>query len=219
MNKIPERCSDINQLNKLVQIMLMLAIADIKSQGVNPLIVETYRPQERQNYLYCQGHTIAESVAKGISKAFAEAYCPAKIVEHPTKTVNSVHKSRKAVDVVPQRKINGKMTAIWNVNDPQTRIIIKTMQKYGFEAGANWKNFVDSPHYQVDGNFTGQFDAKHTTPYVTAAIQTALGIKVDKLWGQKTTDAINDFRRSQGYKTALGQLGPDAFKTLLSRLA
>lgn len=217
MNKLPERCSDIKQLNKLVHVMLTMALDDIRKQGVNPLVVETYRPQERQNYLYCQGRTIAECTAKGINRTFATAYCNPHVGKK-TWTLNSVHKSRKAIDVVPQRIVNGKMVAIWNTNDPQTQIIIKTMQKYGFEAGANWQSTPDSPHFQVKGDFTNVFDSKHTTPYVTGAIQTALGIKSDKLWGPKTIEAVNKFRKSMGYKTALGQLGKDALKALLIRL-
>jgi peptidoglycan L-alanyl-D-glutamate endopeptidase CwlK len=223
MANIPERNSDLKELNKLVRVMLELALDDVKSQGVNPLVVETYRPQVRQNYLYCQGHTIAECVAKGINKSFAEAYCPAKIVSHPTKTVNSVHTSRKAVDVVPQRMVNKKMTAIWDINDPQTQIIIKTMQKYGFEAGANWDSFVDSPHFQVKGDFTSAFDRKHNTAYVTGAIQKKLkeipcnaDIDVDNKWGGQTDEAVNRFRKCRGYKTALGQIGAEAFRALFS---
>lgn len=221
MAKLPERCNDVKELNKLVRVMLELAIADIKSQGVNPLIVETYRPQERQNYLYCQGRTIAEATAKGINRSFAEAYCSPKAGK-VTWTLNSVHKSRKAVDVVPQRVVNGKMTAIWNTKDPQTQIIIKTMQKYGFEAGANWVNSPDSPHFQVKGNFTNVFDRKNNTTFVTRAIQSRLNerecnqLKVDGDWGNKTVDAINRFRKCRGYKTQLGQIGAVAFRDLFS---
>jgi peptidoglycan LD-endopeptidase CwlK len=221
MAKLPERCSDIKELNKLVQVMLELALADIRSQGVNPLVVETYRPQERQNFLYCQGRTIAEATAKGINQAFAAAYCNPQAGK-VTWTLNSVHKGRKAVDVVPQRPVNGKMTAIWNTNDPQTQIIIQTMQKYGFEAGANWTTTPDSPHFQVDSDFTNVFDAKHTTPHVTKAIQTALNklkcnnLTVDGKWGPATTEAVNVFRKCQRYKTALGQIGAEAFKVLFS---
>jgi peptidoglycan L-alanyl-D-glutamate endopeptidase CwlK len=223
MNNIPERNNNPQELNKLVKVMLELALDDIRSQGVNPLVVETYRPQERQNYLYCQGRTIAECTAKGISSSFAKAYCNPNGGKKPTKTLNSVHTARKAVDVVPQRIVNKKMTAIWNVNDPQTQIIIKTMQKYGFEAGANWDNFVDSPHFQVKGDFTAVFDAKHTTPYVTKAIQTALNerkcnnLTVDGKWGPATTEAVNVFRKCQGYKTALGQIGSEALNALFAK--
>jgi peptidoglycan L-alanyl-D-glutamate endopeptidase CwlK len=217
MSKLPERCNDLKELNVLVRTMLELALEDIRSQDVDPLVVETYRPQARQNYLYCQGRTIAECVAKGINQSFAAAYCNPKGGK-VTWTLNSVHKSRKAVDVVPQRIVNGKMTAIWNTQDPQTQIIIRTMQKYGFEAGANWMKSPDSPHFQVKGSFTGQYDAKHTTPYVTAVIQRALGINVDKSWGPKTTDAVNKFRKAMGYKFNHGQLGATAFKALMLRV-
>ena len=219
MNKIPERCNNINELNKLVQVMLELAIADVKSQGVNPLIVETYRPQERQYYLYCQGRTITEATAKGISSSFAKAYCNPKGGK-VTWTLDSVHKSRKAVDIVPQRKVNGKMTAIWNTQDPQTQIIIRTMQKYGFEAGANWTKTPDSPHFQVKGDFATVFDSKHNTTFVTKAIQAKLNerpcnsLTVDGSWGPKTIDAVNRFRKCRGYKTALGQIGTTAYRDL-----
>jgi peptidoglycan L-alanyl-D-glutamate endopeptidase CwlK len=113
------------------------------------------------------------------------------------------------------------MVAIWNVNDPQTQIIIKMMEKYGFEAGANWDNFVDSPHFQVEGTFTNVFDHNHNTVNVTKAVQTALNklkcnnLTVDGKWGTATTEAINVFRKCQGYKTALGQIGTVAFKALM----
>ncbi len=221
MAKIPEQCRDTKELNKLVRAMLELALADIRNQGVDPLVVETYRSQERQNYLYCQGRTIAECTSKGINQSFASAYCSPK-ASKITWTLNSVHKSRKAVDVVPQRKVNGKMTAIWDAKDPQTKIIIKTMQKYGFEAGANWTNNPDSPHFQVKADFTNIFDAKHNTTYVTKAIQGQLNkrecnqLKVDGQWGPKTTEAVNRFRKCMGYKTQLGQIGAEAFKALFS---
>ena len=221
MAKLPERCSDLKELNKLVRAMLELALADIRKQGVDPLVVETYRPQERQNYLYCQGRTISECVAKGINQSFATAYCNTKAGK-VTWTLNSVHKSRKAVDVVPQRIVDGKMTAIWNTKDPQTQIIIRTMQKYGFEAGANWTTSPDSPHFQVKGDFTNVFDVKHTTEYVTRAIKVKLNerecnqLKVDGKWDPATTAAINRFRRCMGYKTQLGQIGAEAFKALFT---
>jgi len=220
--KIPETNNNLNELNSLVKVMLGLALVDIKSQGVNPLVVETYRPQERQNYLYCQGRTIAEAMAKGINKAFAEAYCNPKSGKI-TWTLNSVHKDRKAVDLVPQRVVKGKMSAIWNTGDPQTQIIIKTMQKYGFEAGANWTTSQDSPHFQVKGEFTDLFDTGHNTTSVTKTIQTQLNkmkcnsLTLDGKWGPATAEAINVFRKCMGYKTALGQLGAEAFKELMSR--
>lgn len=217
---ITTSCRDTKELNVLVARMLELAIEDVKRQGVNPLIVETYRPQERQNYLYCQGRTIEECVAKGIKKSFATKHCNPNAI-NVTWTLNSVHKSRKAVDVVPQRVVNGKMTAIWNTKDPQTQIIIKAMEKYGFEAGANWATTPDSPHFQVKGEFSNVFTQGLNTVFVTKVIQRALnqkinaGLVVDGKWGAKTTEAVNKFRKSMGYKTANGQIGKDAFRDLV----
>lgn len=220
MNNVTSSCRDINELNILVKTMLEIALADIKSQGVNPLVVETYRPQERQNYLYCQGRTMAECTAKGITSTFAKAYCNPKGGK-VTWTLNSVHKSRKAADVIPQRLVNGKMTAIWNTKDPQTQIIIKTMQKYGFEAGANWTTTPDSPHFQVTGNFTNIFDRGNNNKYVAKAIQEALnkkinvGLVVDGKWGPATDNAISNFRKRMKYKSSKPMLGAAALKELM----
>lgn len=219
MAKVTETCRELSELNGLVKVMIELAIEDIKKQGVNPLVVETYRSQERQNYLYCQGRTITECTASGINSTFAKAYCTPK-ASKVTWTLNSVHKGRKAVDVVPQRIVNGKMTAIWNTKDSQTQIIIKTMQKYGFEAGANWITTPDSPHFQVKGDFSNIFTQNLNTTYITKAVQLALnkkinaGLVVDGKWGAKTTDAVIKFRKAMKYKNHTGILGAAAFKEL-----
>lgn len=212
-------CRDLNELNILVKTMLELALADIKKQGVNPLVVETYRSQDRQNYLYCQGRTVAQCTAKGIDKDFATKYCNPK-ASQVTWTLSSIHRDRKAVDVVPQRIVNGKMTAIWNVKDKETQIIIKTMQKYGLEAGANWKTTPDSPHYQVKGNFSTVFKKSNTTTFVTKAVQQKLNerpcnnLKIDGDWGTATDEAVKRFRLCRGHKSIKGQLNATAFKHL-----
>jgi peptidoglycan L-alanyl-D-glutamate endopeptidase CwlK len=216
---IKETCRDLKELNPLVKVMLELALADIKSQGVNPLVVETYRSKERQEYLYCQGRTVSQCTSRGISKTFAEKYCNPK-AKQVTWTLNSVHIERKAVDVVPQRIISGKIAAIWNCEDKQTKAIINTMPKYGFEPGANWSTNADSPHFQVKGDFTDLFYLGHTTSYVTMAIQIALnkkigaGLTTDGAWGIKTTAAVNKFRLQNKWSQN-GKLGATALKKLL----
>lgn len=216
---IKEACRDQSELNSLVKVMLLLALADIRKQGVDPLVVETWRPQERQNYLYCHHRTVEQCVASGISKSFAQKYCDLSAIKE-TSTLNSIHTLHKAVDMVPQRIIDGKMTAIWNSRDKQTKIIIATMLKFGFEPGANWTTFPDSPHFQVDGDFTDLFYSGHTTYYVTMAIQIALnkkidaGLTTDGKWGDKTTAAVNLFRKKYKW-SANGKLGATALKKLL----
>ena len=88
VNSILDRNNRTEELNDLVRILLNFAIRDIKAQGVKPLILETYRTQKRQNYLYCQGRTVSTARKKGISKSFAQSYCDPKAAK-VTWTINS----------------------------------------------------------------------------------------------------------------------------------
>jgi peptidoglycan L-alanyl-D-glutamate endopeptidase CwlK len=206
MSNITEACKDKKELNSLCATLLDLAFAEIKEKGVNPLLVETYRPQTRQNYLYAQGRT-----------------APGNKI---TWTLNSIHTLRNAVDVIPQRSVNGKMTAIWNSKDKETLKIISIMTKYGFEAGANWSSSPDSPHFQIKGVSTteDEYSKANNNAFVTKMIQNALNkylgndlkvkLVVDGDWGQRTTDAVNLFRNKNGWSSN-GKLGSIALKELL----
>ena len=224
-------CRDISELNPLVQVMYNAAIKEIKASGVNPLVIETYRPLNRQYYLYCHGRSASVARSAGVPAAIANKYCP-KLQKKSkvTWTLNSYHIQRKAIDIIPQRKIKGKMTAIWNVNDVDTQKIISIMTKYGFEAGANWQSNPDSPHYQVKADYNKVFDKSHNTTYVTKTIQRTLNKikkddktpllktkqKVDGKWGDNTTKAVNKFRKFKKYSnTTNGVLGATALKALL----
>lgn len=203
--KEPQQIRSLDKLNGVVKILLELALEDIKSQGVTPLVVETYRTQKRQYWLYGQGRTPEQLQKRYVPIEYSH---PGAIV---TQTLTSIHMLRCAVDVVPMR--NGK--AIWNANDKDTKIIIATMVKYGFEAGANWKSFKDSPHYQIklptpEYNSISQ---ANTTSFLTKRIQLALGIKVDGKWGNGTNAAIQKWRIEHGLSPA-AILYADNFKTL-----
>lgn len=212
------QCRDIKKLNPLAQVLLNLALKEIKDKGVNPLIVETYRSKERQLYLYGQGRTAAQCKAKGVPVKYAD---PKKSTV--TWTINSIHIQKNAVDLVPQRKINGKMTAIWNLQDKEFQTIIKTMQKYGFEAGAFFKPQKDGPHYQIKGvSANGKaFYKGNTNPYITKMVQAQLnkkvkaGLTIDGYWGEKTTQGVNKFRKKH-WKLVNGKLGETALKELMS---
>lgn len=212
-----DQCRDIAELNPLCQILLNKALEEIKVSGINPLVVETYRSQQRQNYLYCQGRTINQVTIKGITTSFARAYINPKS-RQITWTLNSIHTKRNAVDLVPQR--NGK--AIWNSNDKQTKKIIAIMQKYGFEAGANWSSSPDSPHFQIAGvsKTAKSYSLTNTNTFVTKMIQGLLNEKinskltVDGKWGSNTTKAVNKFRAKQGWKED-GKVGVETLKKLL----
>lgn len=215
---VTDQCRDTKKLNVLVQVMLAAALKEIKSVGVTPLVVETYRSKERQYYLYGQGRTAAQCVATGIPAAKAKKYARPGM-KQCTWTLNSIHIQKKAVDVVPVR--NGK--AIWDAQDKDTKKIIEIMQKYGFEAGANWTKSPDSPHFQIKGDFSKVFMQGKTTTYVTRTVQRALkkfGFypgDVDGIWGAGTTKAVNRYRKANGWLQS-GKLGKTGLKKLLGIL-
>lgn len=225
---------DPDELNGLVKILYNAAIKEIKSKGINPLTVETYRPKKRQYYLYCNGRTATVAISAGVPSSIANKYCPVlKNKAKVTWTLNSIHIERKAVDIIAQRLVKGKRTAIWNASDKDNKKIVEIMTKYGFEAGANWKSNPDSPHYQIKGNFTKVFKKGYTNTYITKMIQIALNnvtkqdgsklldskLKEDGDWGDKTTKAVNKFRKFKKYSnTTNGSIGATALKDLIKYL-
>lgn len=209
---------DIKELNPLVQVMLNTALSKIKSKKISPLVVETYRPLERQYYLYGQGRTVSTCIGAGIPKKYAQKY--ARSGSKVTWTLNSIHITRCAVDLIPQRK--GK--AIWNSQDKDTKQIISIMESVGFEAGANWSSSPDSPHFQVKG-ISGKskyFSKSNNNKYVTKVIQKQLkkagfykDYTVDGSWGTATDNAVKKWRKSLGW-AANKKIGVKALKKLLS---
>ena len=209
---------DINELNPLVQVMLNVALDKIRKKKIIPLVVETYRPKERQYYLYGQGRSVATCIGAGMPKSYAQKY--ARSGNKVTWTLNSIHIQRCAVDLIPQR--NGK--AIWDSKDKDTKQIISIMESVGFEAGANWSSSPDSPHFQVKGiSVTGKnFSKSNTTKFVTKMIQRQLqkagfynDYVVDGDWGKGTDNAIKQWRKSCGLSN-VSSIGAKALKKLLS---
>lgn len=182
----PTQIRSMDKLNGTVRVLVEFALRDMKINGIAPLVVETYRTQERQYWLYGQGRNALQLIKKKVPVKYAHK---GNIV---TSTLNSIHTLGCAVDIVPIR--NGK--AIWDAKDKDTKRIIAIMGEYGFEAGANWKSFPDSPHFQIKLP-TPQYTAisqYNTTSYLTKAIQKKLGIDADGIWGNQTNTAIREFR-------------------------
>lgn len=209
---------DVMELNPLVRVMLNTALKKIRNKNITPLVVETYRPQERQYYLYGQGRSVSTCIGAGVPRKYAQKY--ARSGNKVTWTLNSIHIKRCAVDLIPQR--NGK--AIWNSSDYQTKQIISIMESVGFEAGANWSSSPDSPHYQVkDISVKGKyFTRKNNNKYVTKIIQKQLkkagfykDYKADGSWGKATDNAIKKWKKSLGWK-ANKKIGTTALKKILS---
>ncbi|MCR5345903.1 MAG: M15 family metallopeptidase [Lachnospiraceae bacterium] len=203
--KEPSQDRSLEKLNGVVRELLALAVEDLRKQGVAPLIVETYRTKERQMWLYGQGRTAKQLAAKGVPAEYAHS---GAIV---TQTLNSIHKTGCAIDIIPVR--NGK--AIWDANDADTKKIIATMTKYGFEAGANWKSFKDSPHYQIKlpQPKYNSISSSNSTEFLTKVIQSKLKITADGKWGKKTDEALIAWRKAHKL-TATPVLYAANFKTL-----
>ena len=210
---------DISELNPLVKAMLEVALEKIHKKGITPLVVETYRPKERQYYLYGKGRTQSVCIGAGMPSSMAKKYANPKATKC-TWTLNSIHIKRCAVDLIPQRK----GVAIWNSNDTETKQIISIMKSVGFEAGANWTKSPDSPHFQVEGIFIRgkEFTRSNNNKFVTKVIQSKLakkgfyaGYEIDGIWGKATDSAIKKWRKAMGWSSS-ASIGATALKKLLS---
>lgn len=115
-----ERISDLNELHPLVKEQAELLLQLCKSNGLNVKIIETYRTQDRQDYLYAQGRTR-----------------PGNIV---TWTRNSNHTSRKAFDLI-QNKIGDEYNHSFLVK------VGKLAKEVGLDWGGDWQQ-QDMPHFE-----------------------------------------------------------------------
>jgi len=120
----PKRqCRELTQLNPQFLGMLYEALEAARAAGLDPLVVETYRTQKRQNYLYAKGRT-----------------SPGNKV---TWTKNSKHIKRLAADVCP--RAGGKID--WNRRDLFDRWGA-IAQSVGLVWGGTFRNY-DGVHVQA----------------------------------------------------------------------
>lgn len=120
-------CRDLNELLPVAQTACRLLFQECYKAGIrNIFITETYRSQERQNYLYAQGRT--------------------RPGQKVTWTLNSNHKSRLAWDIAvapPQ--------SLYDVNTINK--VGTIAQKLGITWGGqqSWVNAgkTDRPHFEI----------------------------------------------------------------------
>lgn len=117
-------CKDMDELDPEFRTKLEAALKSAKIQGLDPVVIETYRSQTRQDYLYAQGRTRPGGKV--------------------TWTRNSKHKSRKAADVCPRQggTINWNWKAGFNLWG-------EIAERFGLEWGGRFKNY-DGAHVQLD---------------------------------------------------------------------
>ena len=123
---ITETCRDISELTPVAQTACNLFMQKCKEQGLNVLITETYRSQERQNYLYEQGRTR-----------------PGNKV---TWTRSSRHTSRRAWDIC--KNVKGQEYSDNNFFK-KCGDIAKTLN---ITWGGAWST-PDTPHFEVTENW------------------------------------------------------------------
>ena len=129
MSDITTACRDINELTPAAQQACKLFLERCAEKGLKVRITETYRSQERQNYLYEQGRTR-----------------PGNKV---TWTKNSRHTSRRAWDIC--QNIKGKEYA----DSGFFKACGQIAKELDITWGGTWKQ-ADTPHFEIDTNWTEQ---------------------------------------------------------------
>lgn len=171
-------CRDINQLNPVAKQACELFLKKCKEAGLNVLVTETLRTQERQNYLYCQGRTVAQATAKGISKEFATKHCKPN-ANKVTWTLTSNHKTGMAWDIC--KNIKGQEYSDSSFFKKAGAIA----KELGIEWGGTWKESPDTPHFQVDKNWKAPVEEKPKEVIKVTKTKIELNGKI------KEVDAIN----------------------------
>lgn len=128
MNQVQTANRDLSELTKNAQTAFYMFKQRCQENGLDFIVTETYRSQERQNYLYEQGRTR-----------------PGKVV---TWTKNSRHTSRRAWDIV-KRLPNG------NVDYSDKTFYQKcgnVAKELNITWGGTWKQ-ADTPHFEIEENW------------------------------------------------------------------
>lgn len=134
VNKI---CRDIAELTPNAQKACDLFMIECKNQGLNVLIIETYRSQERQDYLYAQGRTRKGNIV--------------------TWTKNSRHTSRRAWDIC--QNIKGQEY----LNTTFFKRCGEIAKSLGIVWGGDWSP-PDMPHFEIleNWNYEGEMPMTET---------------------------------------------------------
>ena len=114
---------DMNELKPKFRAILEDALAEAREAGLDPVVIETYRPQSRQDELFAQGRTTHGHVV--------------------TWTRHSKHTLRLAADVCP--RVNGQI--VWSRRDLFDRWGA-IAEKHGLTWGGRFSNY-DGVHVQA----------------------------------------------------------------------
>lgn len=127
MSNITQACRDISELTPLAQKACNLFLSSCAEKGLKVCITETYRSQDRQNWLYTQGRTRNGNIV--------------------TWTKNSRHTSRRAWDIC--QDIKGKEYS----DSTFFKACGDIAKKLNITWGGTWKQ-ADTPHFEIDIDWT-----------------------------------------------------------------
>lgn len=125
----------LEDLHPLLKPIAKKFIAQCRTQGIELLVICTYRTDAEQNALYAQGRT---TPGKIVTNAPAGGKAPHNF------SVNGIPASR-AFDAVPVRL--GKL--VWNTKDPVWNVLGKMAVGLGLDWGGNWKSLKDYDHFEL----------------------------------------------------------------------
>lgn len=137
-------CRDINELSTLAQTACKLFLATCKARGINIFITETYRSQDRQDYLYAQGRTREGNVV--------------------TWTRSSRHTSRRAWDIA----CNGNVL----YDKAMIRKAGAVAAELGITWGGTWST-PDMPHFEIVENWKAPVEKTPTKKEDTEMVEQA----------------------------------------------
>ncbi|MGA3600341.1 M15 family metallopeptidase [Lysinibacillus agricola] len=179
-------CRDLAQLLPAAQLACRLLFQECYKVGIrNIFITETYRSQERQNYLYAQGRTRTGPIV--------------------TWTLKSNHSSRLAWDIAV-----GSPKTLYDVTTLNK--VGTVASKLGITWGGNWIGSIDRPHFEVKSSWKMpagyKLEGKVIVP--SSSKMTVQLIVEDKKEDNKVTQAWNP--ASPAMRTATEQYLAQAIK-------
>lgn len=121
---VTKPCRDTKELSAQAQKACNLFMEECKKQGLNVLITETYRSQERQNYLYEQGRS--------------------RPGDKVTWTKSSRHTSRRAWDIC--KNVKGQEYS----DKSFFKKCAEIAALFGITWGGDWNSTPDTPHFEID---------------------------------------------------------------------
>ncbi len=127
MSSVTKLCRDILELSPLAQQACNLFMERCKAAGLDIFITETYRSQERQDYLFTLGRTVLYKV-DGSSQP------------EVTWTHNSRHTSRRAWDIACRGGTLYNLTVLAKAGQIAADL--------GITWGGTW-NTPDRPHFEI----------------------------------------------------------------------